>query len=73
MTYTHRVNGEALRRWRILRGYSIRVLAEKAALDKNTVWQLENGRSGMISSIAAIADALSAPMSELLYDDEEVA
>jgi len=69
-----KINASALRRSRIHRGYSIRLLAEKAGLNKNTVWQLENGiRGALVSSVAAIADALSIDIAELLEPEEDAA
>lgn len=56
-----------LRRKRIEAGLSQRLLAEKAGVSKQLISALECGESGASpASLAAIADALECPVTELM-------
>ena len=61
--------GENLRRIRKSRGLTQRALAEVVGLNKNHIYNLENGRYlPRICTARRVADGLGVPMAELLRD-----
>lgn len=61
-----------LRRFRETRGYSLSALAERAAISKSTLSQLEAGKGNpTIETLWTLANTLGVAFSELLSEDED--
>ena len=65
-----RIDAKALRRYRYLRGLTLQSLAERAGLGTTTISRLESGTGELqVTTLAALADALSVEIADLLYGD----
>jgi len=65
-----RIDAKALRRYRHLRGLTLQSLAERAGLGTTTISRLESGTGELqVTTLAALADALSVEIADLLYGD----
>lgn len=67
-------NGDELRRLRVLQGYSLRDLAEKAGVTQDNIWKIERGvtRRPHGKTLRKLAEALGVSVAELLMVDGDV-
>lgn len=63
-------NGDALRRERELRGYSLRELAERSGVTQDNIWKIEHGKTRRPHgrTLRRLADALGIEPRELMHD-----
>jgi transcriptional regulator with XRE-family HTH domain len=56
---------QPLRIWRLARGWTQEELAERAGVNPVTVWRLERGARGRVTTWRAIAHALGVALDEI--------
>ena len=63
-------NGDALRRERELRGYSLRDLAERSGVTQDNIWKIEHGKTKRPHgrTLRRLAEAMGIEARELMHE-----